>query len=266
VLIFVWSLLAGYFAFTDLNISKVLVNPQSGWAIFLEQYGELPGLLVIIIGVFLFSMQLDYTSKLKLLFVGLVLIVGGSTTLLYLLFVVFRNITGSELFFYNNLYLIALCSLTISTLFLISGRVFGFKMSHAASVISKVIVMLAFYGYFVFIQLIKIFWGRVRFRDLDALFLNFTEWYLPNGLNGHQSFPSGHAAMGWMLLPLILLVISKNIFIKSLIIGVISIWATTVALSRIVIGAHYPSDVLFGSCFIILVFIILYKKYLYNSE
>ena len=41
----VGSVLMGYFAFTDLQISIAIVNRSSSWANFLERFGEIPGLL-----------------------------------------------------------------------------------------------------------------------------------------------------------------------------------------------------------------------------
>jgi membrane-associated phospholipid phosphatase len=121
---------------------------------------------------------------------------------------------------------------------------------------------MAFIGYLICIQLVKIFWGRVRFRDLDALHSNFTNWYLPNGITGHESFPSGHAAMAWMLLPLIILLPKKNKIAIIFTVGVITVWGIAVPLSRLVIGAHYASDVLFGSFIVIISFLVFVEKYL----
>ena len=42
----VFALLAVIFAFTDWQISQALYNPESGWAHFLEGYGQLPGSLL----------------------------------------------------------------------------------------------------------------------------------------------------------------------------------------------------------------------------
>jgi len=106
------------------------------------------------------------------------------------------------------------------------------------------------FGYVIFIQGVKYFWGRVRFRELDAAFSQFTPWYLPQGITGFDSFPSGHAAMGWMLLALLILLANKKQWVKYSVFILISLWGVTLALSRVVIGAHYASDVLFGSAVI----------------
>ncbi len=124
--------------------------------------------------------------------------------------------------------------------------------------------MLGIFGYLFLVQPIKHLWGRVRFRDLDSLYSNFTEWFIPNGINGNESFPSGHAAMGWMILPLLILVQTKNIYMKTIVLLIIMSWGITLALSRVVIGAHYASDVLFGAFIILIVFSLLIK-YSQNS-
>jgi membrane-associated phospholipid phosphatase len=121
------------------------------------------------------------------------------------------------------------------------------------------------FGYVIFIQVVKYFWGRVRFRELDAAFSQFTPWYLPQGLTGFDSFPSGHAAMGWILLALLVLFANKKPLVKYSALTIIFMWGVTLALSRVVIGAHYSSDVLFGSFFIIISFI-LFQKYYAKSK
>jgi membrane-associated phospholipid phosphatase len=122
---------------------------------------------------------------------------------------------------------------------------------------AKVVVGMALFGYVIGIQVTKYLWGRVRFRELDASFSQFTPWYLPQGITGFDSFPSGHAAMGWMLLALMVLFVNGKVLIKNFILMLIIIWAVLLAYSRVVIGAHFASDVLFGSFFIILTYLIL---------
>ncbi len=67
------SVLAGYFAFTDLQISISLVDTSSGWARFLEKFGEIPGLLVLYSGTLISLLHyLSGSHKLKLIFLPLV--------------------------------------------------------------------------------------------------------------------------------------------------------------------------------------------------
>ena len=111
----------------------------------------------------------------------------------------------------------------------------------------KSLLEYAFFGYVICIQVIKYFWGRVRFRELDVAFSQFTPWYLPQGLTGFDSFPSGHAAMGCMLLALLIFLADAKQWIKNSVLTIIFLCGIVLALSRVVIGAHYASDVLFGS-------------------
>ncbi|MCZ7614548.1 MAG: phosphatase PAP2 family protein [Ignavibacteriaceae bacterium] len=131
---------------------------------------------------------------------------------------------------------------------------------------AKVVVEVALFGYVICIQVVKYFWGRVRFRELDSAFSQFTPWYLPQGITGFDSFPSGHAAMGWILLPILILFSNKKVWIKNLVFIFIFFWAVALALSRVVIGAHYASDVLFGSFFIIMTFLMFSKNRFDNAR
>ena len=98
------------------------------------------------------------------------------------------------------------------------------------------------------IELVKNIWGRVRFRDLSSDYSEFTNLFTINGFNGHKSFPSGHTNAGTSILLLALLVprLSDKKWLKHLVTSVCFIYITTLAVSRIVVSAHYASDVLFG--------------------
>ena len=97
--------------------------------------------------------------------------------------------------------------------------------------------------------------------DLATGFTDFTAWYLPQGLTGAHSFPSGHTMFGWMLLPLVLFTSTKEKWKKTILITLIIFWGLFVAITRVYSGFHYASDVLFSTGFTIILFLILYKKY-----
>ena len=64
-------------------------------------------------------------------------------------------------------------------------KAFAFFLYTAATVVVTAAVVI----------LLKNLWGRARYTELSDHGAGFTPWYLPQGLTGHDSFPSGHAAM-----------------------------------------------------------------------
>lgn len=256
-LVLIWATLAGYFAFTDLQISISVVNQNSGWVIFLEDFGEIPGLLVLYSGAHIYLSIYSSKSRLRKITFSTILFLATFFLSGYLVVVFCKGITGGYAFLQEYKIAIILVLLIINILLNIFLR--NLKIPNSLKEFSKISVLLGVYGYLFIVQPIKHLWGRVRFRDLEALHSNFTEWFIPNGINGNQSFPSGHAAIGWMILPLLLLVVNKSKNVKiSLLILIVS-WGLAVSLSRVAIGAHYASDALFGAFIIIIVFLLLIK-------
>ena len=261
-LLFIWAMLAAYFVFTDLQISLSVVDQNSGWANFLRGFGEIPGLLVLYSGAVIFIASYKSGSKLKYysftIFIFLTAVYLSKRTS----FTIYHGVTGNYDFVTEYKLYIYLIFFVLN--FLIYLFLTKLNYSDKLKTYSKVSILLGLYGYLFLVQPIKKLWGRVRFRDLDALYSNFTPWFLPNGINGNESFPSGHAAMAWMILPLLLLVVNKSKKIKiSLLILIIS-WGLAVSLSRVEIGAHFASDALFGAFIIVIVFLLLIK-YSQNS-
>ena len=258
-LVIIWAALAGYFAFTDLQISISVVNQNSTWAIFFENFGEIPGLLVLYFSTQITLAYYSSLARLREIAYSIILFLAASFLSGYLVVVIYNGIFGSYAFLQEYKIAIILVLLIINFLQIIIIR--NLKTPISLREFSKTSVLLGVYGYLFIVQPIKHLWGRVRFRDLDMLNSNFTEWFIPNGINGNQSFTSGHAAMGWMILPLLLVVVNKSKSIKISFLILIVSWGLAVSLSRVVIGAHYASDVLFGSSFIIVVFLVITKSY-----
>ena len=69
-----------------------------------------------------------------------------------------------------------------------------------------------------------------------------------NGVNGHKSFPSGHTNAGTSILLIALLVprFTDKKWIKYLVATLCFAYIAILAFSRIVVSAHYASDVLCG--------------------
>lgn len=258
-LVSLWIILAVIFGIYDLEISKHLVNQNSGWAKFLQDYGMIPGLFVILSGIYIYYSFIKTKSDLWSYIQKVVFFLVGSGLIFYLFDIILGKVVT------NNLIVFLIISFAISLIVFITLHFKSQVQNILAIRYARVVVEVSLFGYVIFIQVVKYFWGRVRFRELDAAFSQFTPWYLPQGITGYDSFPSGHAAMGWMLLPLLILLSNKNEWIKNLSFVLIFIWAVVLAFSRVVIGAHYASDVLFGSFFIIMTFVI-FKNHFVTSQ
>lgn len=92
----------------------------------------------------------------------------------------------------------------------------------------------------------KTLWGRVRFREMFGDVTSFTPWYVINGWNGHQSFPSAHTATmslilcRWFQGQLGMKAITLR---QKVMDGLLLI---TMMITRMMMGAHFLSDVLIG--------------------
>ena len=90
IIVVVWCILALVFGFTDLEISKAVVDDSSEWGIFGRDYGEVPGyaLIAIVLSTFLGSfnnnLHLQKIPAYISVIVGvLFIILGGDETDLY---------------------------------------------------------------------------------------------------------------------------------------------------------------------------------------
>jgi len=251
VIVIVWVILALVFGFTDLEISKAVVDDGSEWGIFGRDYGEVPGYALIAIALSTFLGSFNNNLNLQKIPAYISVIVG-------VLFIIFA---GDETDLYTG------WGLIIPMIFYVI--ITWNKDWKNYRTLAGIISLLAIINPLVLVQIIKLLWGRVRFRDLATPgFLDYTVWFLPQGITGDQSFPSGHTAIGWMFLPLLIIVKDRKnmdavkILSSILILG----WGLFVALSRIVVGAHYASDVLFSTGFAAITTLILYRKYYLNKK
>ncbi|MFX1408938.1 MAG: phosphatase PAP2 family protein [Promethearchaeota archaeon] len=253
ILISFWISLAIIFGFFDLDISIAVVDEGSTWGNFGADYGGAPGygLIAIALSVLIGSFNKD-KSKQKIaayviLIIGIILLIlgillneqailidGGAIVISIMIFLFFTYKKNWEN--YRN--------------------------------IGALIILLAILNPLLFVQITKVLCGRIRFRDLAVNYSNYTPWFLPPGPSSSgTSFPSGHTAMGWMFLP-ILIIIKKykwknpiRVLVTALILG----WGLFVGISRVVIGAHFASDVLFSTGFASIATLILYIKF-YPSD
>jgi membrane-associated phospholipid phosphatase len=241
-----WVILAIIFGIYDLAISIAVVDKASIWGNFGADYGEIPGYVLIAIALATLLGSLFTNLKLQKIPAYVGVVVG----------VLFLFIDDND---YVNIGWSLIFSLLIYTIITWNKDWKQYRN------ISGVIALLAVINPLLFVQITKILCGRIRFKDLvPPDYTNFTQWFLPPGLSlDNQSFPSGHTAMGWMFLPLLIAIKNRKntdplrILTILLVVG----WGLFVGLSRIAVGAHYASDVLFSTGAATIVTIFLYTRF-----
>lgn len=232
--------------FMDLPIDKALNNPTSPFALWFYATGELPGrLTVLLAGLVIYRLA---TKKIFNL-IGLAIEIGGGVfTGVHLADYLFAE-DGNEIIFGIVFGLgIALVALMASKYMVIPDKM------------KKPLVVLAIAGLCAFAaevaitEGVKIVWGRERMRHLIETnnFDNFTPWYKPQAVtsdNEFKSFPSGHtsgAAVSYfaMMLPF---ASDKARDKKALCFIIPFVYTTLLAITRMMMGAHFLTDVTMGA-------------------
>ena len=250
--------------FVDLKLDIFLNNPKHPFALWFRNMGEMPSrLLPILAGTVLFYLAVNKALK----YFGLFSVVCGSA---YFGYHIARYFFIEE----NNLVFGIIFGLCFGAFVMFFGRFI--KVNEE---LKKPLIILAIAGLAVMavqtgiVEGTKFLWGRVRFRDLLAAgsYDAFTSWLHPNGINGHKSFPSGHtAAAGLSYLLMLMPFLSKKFEEKKTALFVIAfIYTGIVAFTRLVMGAHYLSDVTVGglvsfTCVVVAIYFVEKKSKVRN--
>lgn len=245
-----WVILAIVFGLFDLQISILLTNPYNTFGNILGQFGaelgEVPGWVLIAIAGTVLGGSFNPKVKWQKIAAPIAVVICILVAVIALL------LGENEYFLYGICMAVGVAVFTVIT---------WNKDWSKYRKIALIIILLAVINSLLFVQATKILTGRIRFRNLlPPNYDGFTHWFLPPGFSlDNWSFPSGHAAMGWMLLPLLILIKNEKKSIRIPITAIILGWGVFVGLSRVLAGAHFASDVLFSSGSAIVITFILYK-------
>ncbi len=247
--------LAALFAAFDESISQAVRTTDAGWAHALEMYGQLPGVLVGILGaVILLRLAVPPRGArgwLGLLLVGLLLLLSSLQVALEL---------GAHTAGHTDVHRTLAVGIPVAMVALLISRWVPIEWAEAARPAAVVALALPYVAAVVTVWAIKIPWGRWTPRDIAAAGdpSLFSPWYLPQGTTGHYAFISGHTSFAFVVVALVLLFArSRRAFTTGLLLCLA--WGVVGAAGRVVLGAHFPSDTLFAAA-ITVVWVVLLAR------
>jgi membrane-associated phospholipid phosphatase len=246
-----WVVLMTIFTFNDLNLSKALYNEHEsmfGW--FFEVYGEHPAFLVLFAASSILFSTVRNERMIKKVVVRLV---SGLFILLSGFSILFIALTRGYELDGDRVMLISLAITvliaTLSQWLLKRVSVQTLSQYNRAAWAAIVIV----FAEILLVNIIKIFWGRMRFRNMEGDYSLFTSWYHPQGIqeNGvtteaYKSFPSGHSANGWTMMLWMMFMPFVSKWRNFMLVCAVA-WGICTSTSRVIMGDHFATDVLFGA-------------------
>ncbi len=125
------------------------------------------------------------------------------------------------------------------------------------------VLLILIFTELILVNIVKILWARPRMRSIQSI-EQFKYWYQINGPSTSEelkSFPSGHVANAFTLLAYSLFIPKNKPTMKKWFIAFALLWGTLVAVSRIVIGAHFFSDVVVAGYITTLLFYLIRNKF-----
>ncbi|WP_333589953.1 phosphatase PAP2 family protein [Ligilactobacillus acidipiscis] len=268
-------------AFGDLWISNTVINYRSVFGTVFQSVGEFPQYLIFVISgqiALTFAFKIQGSVLFKCLLGSGGLAVSGWQLKQYLNEVesYFLSVS-SNLDHHKPIGLAnsdnAAAALSVGKaywiwllIFVILTVAFQYWLGHfQLETIQRLLLVAVFASLTVWFSLqvnqgLKEIWGRVRPYELNKTQSNFTNWLTINGVTGHKSFPSGHTQAATLLI-----VFSWFFKGKTQKVWWISgiVYGALMGLSRVVIGAHFMSDVVF-SFFLTAVIIYIFRQLYYQ--
>lgn len=264
---FIWISLAvlvvllGVLAVGDLDytISKAIVNEHSIWAEFFHIVGEVPAYFGLLLGTaILFGgrrKDVPWRNVLGWVFATPFMLLFSFANVFLPIMYIFQKDPSTLWVILSGVGGIIIYAITL----LIIKKVGNEKLRELRKI--GLILVILIFAEVLIVNVVKILWARPRMRSIESI-EGFVHWYKINGPshnNELKSFPSGHTANGFVMLAYTMFApywkkIKKNWFTIFAI-----VWGVAVAVSRVVLGAHFLSDVLVGAYVTILSFFLIYR-------
>ena len=229
----------------DYEISVSLINQQSIWAKIFEMFGELPftvGLLTFVVIIYGGHKR---GNKVKSTILGIICwpFIGMFSYLAIMMPIHYYYGDVSVPVGINILHYVLTVGAVVAIILVYRKyspeqlRAFRKPALYLLTVIFAEILI---------VNVLKIVWARPRMRSLASADEFKTWWQIGGPLNSEEfkSFPSGHSANAIALLAFAAFIPEGRKVLKSRFTIFAILWGILTALSRVVIGAHFLSDVI----------------------
>jgi len=273
---FVWISIAvlvvllGILAVGDLDyaISKSIINPESSWANFFNMFGELPAMLGLLIAVSILFGGRKKDVKWRniigyIVSIPLMLIFSFAVAIMPINYYFEHAESSVPMLWYGIAALLAIVLFVLALL--IIKKVGNLKLREMRK--AGIVLLVLIIAEMLLVNVVKIIWARPRMRSIESAD-EFVHWYKINGIsndNELKSFPSGHAANAFIMLAYTMFLPYFKKIKKNWALAFALAWGICVSLSRVVLGAHFLSDVLVGSYITIILFFAIYKTIFRNQ-
>lgn len=253
------------FAFTDMNISNAIYNPESKFGLIFEAIGEFPAAVIATFCTVSLMLTRNKVKSIKynLGTVGYIVLLFFFSSMAAMLPV--KYLHGPKILIPVLMVIYVGVSYMIANKYAVTNKE-ELRRVAIVGLLTFVFVVIAFNS-------IKFLWGRERYRHMIEIgsFAGYSMWFIPQGFasgNEFMSFPSGHSAnaaiMVWItLIPTFVPTLKDK---KNWFIGFAGLWTVIVPISRVVVGAHFASDVTMGVTITLVIFTLLKNKYIDTLE
>lgn len=252
----------------DYSISKNLINKESVFGEFFNVLGEIPANFALLLGTTILYGARKRTSKVANLLKSFIAI---PFMFLFSELTVIASVRYIYEFSEGGFPKSAFTMAAIAGLILFAISIYAVirldrtKFSKYRK--QGLILILLVVSEILVVNVLKMIWARPRMRSITSID-QFKHWYEISGpLNSEEfkSFPSGHTANAFVMLAFsMFLPKDRSKLIKGFTAFAI-IWGVCTAISRVILGAHFLSDVFVGGYITILLFY-MYEKLFGNDS
>lgn len=240
-----FSLLILAFGRIDYNISETIVNRDSIWAEFFNMFGELPFTAGMLLAVMILygghRRGKIKTPILSVIVYPLMMLLSFMTAIMPIRYF-YEFDGGVPKGGYILAFVIAIILFILIVLILLKKDAESFQKFKKAAIILIALVL----SEVILVNVLKMVWARPRMRSIDS-FEQFKYWWQINGFKNIEelkSFPSGHTANAFAMIAGVSFMKTESNKKKWMIFAFS--WGILTALSRVVLGAHFLSDVIFA--------------------